>query len=371
MQGLLYKCLLLIIMQKTNISSNNSPKISIIVPVYNGMKYFPLNIDSAISDNPNIETIIVDDGSTDGSSTYLDNCYANNRNVNVYHKNNGGIVSARNYGLARATGDYLFFLDQDDHFSPEVLNIAARKCCDFGCDIAFFTTKTESDGITSYCDKIKKDAIVGQDEIKETIIPSVALKTENDYAVSMCHLWGAVFRRSVIKDSGIIFKNFVGYEDDYLFLIDALLESKKICFVTRTGYYWTRDHYSTSFSLKYVSDIWDKFIALYSYVFSKCSQYNVSLPEEMKTFVYQSISIHSLENCASIINPNIKEDMKIIRMKLRSKDVQLAFQKDSVRNYSGRSRRLFTLLSKKKYFTAECYSYIDSIYQYLKYKLKR
>ena len=103
MQGLLYKCLLLIIMQKTNISSNNSPKISIIVPVYNGMKYFPLNIDSAISDNPNIETIIVDDGSTDGSSTYLDNCYANNRNVNVYHKNNGGIVSARNYGLARAT----------------------------------------------------------------------------------------------------------------------------------------------------------------------------------------------------------------------------------------------------------------------------
>lgn len=343
--------------------------ISIIIPVYNGMKYFPLKIEQPINSGHNYEVIIVDDGSTDGSGEYLDSFYSHYDFVKIYHKHNGGIVSARNYGMERAKGDFLFFMDQDDHFIPEVIETAEYQCNLYACDIAFFSTKAEARGIVYDCDIVKRNAVVERTEIKDNIIPSVTLKQENDYAIRMCHLWGALFRRSVIYNFKISFKSFVGYEDDYLFLLDTLLEANRICFIARTGYYWTREHHSTSSSLTYVPDIWNKFVSLYSYVYFRCAEHGIILPEEMKTYIYQSMSIHSLENCSSIINPTRKKDMKTLRKNIRSVEVRDAFNKKSVRSYSGRSRRLFILIQKKKYIAAECYAFLDSIYQYIKHMI--
>ena len=101
------------------------PLLSVVVPVYNGMAYLPPLMASLaeLQAHTPCELILVDDGSTDASPAYLDeHREAWSRDftvVRIIHKENGGIVSARNTGLQLATGDYLLFADQDDLIRPE------------------------------------------------------------------------------------------------------------------------------------------------------------------------------------------------------------------------------------------------------------
>ena len=90
-------------------------KISIIVPIYNVEKYIKDCVNSLIrQDYENIEIILVDDGSTDDSGSICDEYEKNNKNVFSYHKKNGGLSDARNYGIDKSNGKYIAFVDGDD-----------------------------------------------------------------------------------------------------------------------------------------------------------------------------------------------------------------------------------------------------------------
>lgn len=94
-----------------------NPKISVVVPVYNVSKYLRRCVDSILKQEyENLEIILVDDGSTDDSSEICDT-YSSFQNIKVYHKVNGGLSSARNYGINKASGDYISFIDSDDWIS--------------------------------------------------------------------------------------------------------------------------------------------------------------------------------------------------------------------------------------------------------------
>lgn len=97
------------------------PLVSIIVPIYNVKDYLITCIDSILSQSySNIEVILVDDGSTDGSAVICDNYAKINKNIKVIHKKNGGLVSARKKGLQEADGDYIQFVDGDDWIHPQM-----------------------------------------------------------------------------------------------------------------------------------------------------------------------------------------------------------------------------------------------------------
>ena len=90
-------------------------KISIIVPVYNLEKYLPRCLNSVCNQTyKNLEIILVDDGSTDKSSDICDNWAKKDSRIIVIHKKNGGVSSARNAGIKKATGEYIHFVDGDD-----------------------------------------------------------------------------------------------------------------------------------------------------------------------------------------------------------------------------------------------------------------
>ena len=92
-------------------------RFSIIIPVYNVEEYIEECVQSVLSQTyKDYEIILVDDGSTDNSGKILDR-YVGIENVFVHHKENGGLSDARNYGLKRARGDYLLFVDSDDFFN--------------------------------------------------------------------------------------------------------------------------------------------------------------------------------------------------------------------------------------------------------------
>lgn len=105
--------------------------VSVIVPVYNTERYVARCIRSILAQTcTNLELILVDDGSVDGSGAICDSFAAADPRVRVFHKENGGVSSARNFGLAKAEGEFVSFIDSDDWIAPytyEKAVDAARK----------------------------------------------------------------------------------------------------------------------------------------------------------------------------------------------------------------------------------------------------
>lgn len=97
--------------------------LSVVVPVYNVKDYLARCIDSLVEDcsSDDCEVIVVDDGSNDGSGDLADKLAEKYDIVKVLHKPNGGLSDARNYGVAHATGEYVFYIDSDDYIEKDGL----------------------------------------------------------------------------------------------------------------------------------------------------------------------------------------------------------------------------------------------------------
>ena len=131
-------------------------KITIIVPIYNVEKYLDRCIQSIICQTyKNIEIILVDDGSTDSSLKICNNYKTDNRII-ILHKNNGGLSSARNYGLKYATGKYLYFLDSDDYICANTIEILYKNakennaCITCGKELFVYDSTTNLGLIKNY-----------------------------------------------------------------------------------------------------------------------------------------------------------------------------------------------------------------------------
>ncbi len=99
------------------------PQISIIVPVYNIEKYFHRCVDSILSQTfTDFELLLINDGSNDNSGAICDEYAAKDARIRVFHKENGGVSSARNLGLDNAKGEWITFVDSDDYVKPDYLS---------------------------------------------------------------------------------------------------------------------------------------------------------------------------------------------------------------------------------------------------------
>lgn len=110
--------------------------ISIIVPVYNVKDYLIKCLESIYNQTlKNYEVIIVDDGSTDGCSKIIDDYCKDKNNFYVYHKKNGGLMSAWLEGVKHISGDYIGFVDSDDYIEATMFEKMVKYAEDYRCDI--------------------------------------------------------------------------------------------------------------------------------------------------------------------------------------------------------------------------------------------
>lgn len=143
-------------------------KVSIIVPVYNVEKYVEKCLDSLINQSyKNIEILVVNDGSTDNSVKIIEQKYNSNSNIHLYNKDNGGLSSARNFGLNKAKGDYILFVDSDDWLErncvEELVHIIENK----KADIVEFGYKMVSDNKVLSSTIFTENVIISKDKILE------------------------------------------------------------------------------------------------------------------------------------------------------------------------------------------------------------
>ena len=126
------------------------PEISVIVPVYNTVDYLPRCVNSILTQSyQNFELLLIDDGSSDGSSTLCDDIAKSDSRVKVIHKTNGGLSSARNSGLSNASGKYVSFVDSDDYIGNDYFEIAIDIFNKKDCQVVDFKVEPFKDEITA------------------------------------------------------------------------------------------------------------------------------------------------------------------------------------------------------------------------------
>lgn len=116
---------------------NRNGLVSIIIPIYNVCDYLERCIISVLNQTyRNIEIILVDDGSTDGSEIICDSFEKRYEEIQVIHKKNGGLSDARNAGIDNARGEYLMFVDSDDFIAPEMVQILLHELKEKSAQVA-------------------------------------------------------------------------------------------------------------------------------------------------------------------------------------------------------------------------------------------
>lgn len=139
--------------------------VSIIVPVYNVEDYLTECIESAIKQTyHNLEIILVDDGSTDTSGKICDMYARKDVRIKVFHKQNGGQSEARNIGIVKANGQYIYFLDSDDVIPPEAIEKLLVACVEENADVSISGLERFSNKLPVENEKVANKHVLNKTE---------------------------------------------------------------------------------------------------------------------------------------------------------------------------------------------------------------
>lgn len=200
--------------------------ISIIVPIYNIEKFLPCCIDSILAQTfTEWELILVDDGSKDTCGSISDEYATKDGRIRVIHKPNGGLTSARNAGLAMASGEWVMYLDGDDWIEPEMLELLLRKGEETGADIVM------GDFLFAYPDRDVPYRLPDWDECKTSSL--------NRYITSVwtC-VWGGIHKRSLYEEHQLQSPQGVTYCEDFHLIVRLCYFAHKVANVHRPFYHY-------------------------------------------------------------------------------------------------------------------------------------
>lgn len=337
--------------------------ISIIVPIFNGKKYIKETVEELLKIKINKEILLIDDGSRDGSYEYCCSLWGTCPEIKIFEKPNSGIVDTRNFGLLKATGDYLLFCDHDDIIYPHVVDQAIVLAEKNGLDsLIWSTVRLIEKGKTIPCDTVYEDCIILKDEIQNVLIPSMLINSCNNRTSYLGHIWAGIYKRSIVVEEKIVFKKFVDIEDDYLFVFDFLNKSSKLGFVHKIGYAWRFNQNSETYRLKYIDHILERYNALYKYLLQCIKSIKVpsDVLENFESYRIQNSLIMSIENSFTSLKNSRECRAEIKRFYNKNKKY---FDTKSIFPYKKRRKRIFYLLHHRLLVVAECYVYLDSIYR--------
>lgn len=237
--------------------------ISIIVPIYNVEKYIHRCIDSIINQTyKNIEIILVDDGSSDGSGKICDEYQRKDERIKAIHKKNGGLGFARNSGLDVASGKYVTFIDGDDYIGLTHIEKMHTLIIETNSDTCMAGhTKVYSNREEKHLNVCSGKIYKGN--VKEQILPRMcgANSYGQDYIeMSVCMV---LLSNEIIKQNHLRFVSEREYvSEDLVFDFEYYPLSKSVCISDDADYYYCDN--AGSLTTKYRSDRFESQIKLYN-----------------------------------------------------------------------------------------------------------
>lgn len=204
--------------------------VSVVIPAYNAEAYIVRSIDTVLAQSfPDLEVVIVDDGSTDHTSNILDWYAGNYGNVIVIRQDNMGVQAARNTGIENANGEYIGFVDSDDMIRPDMIerlyDSAKKNHCDIAISSGYQIGNRGYIPVMRY--SVKEDMAIAVDEFLREY-------AANGYALPA--VWNKLYRTSLVKKH--VFPSII-YEDE-AWTPYVLSYANKICYLDDCSYEYDR-----------------------------------------------------------------------------------------------------------------------------------
>lgn len=211
------------------------PLISVIVPVYNVKKYLPTCLNSICNQTlQSLEIILVDDGSTDGSSSIVDKYAAKDNRIKVVHKRSGNPGATRNVGLELVTGEYLSFVDSDDWIEPDMYENLYQTARITQADLVVTGVSVEfiRDKRVMHQQITNADTIEDPDMLLDLFFQ---LMEKNLFAYS----YNKLYRTNMLKAKKLLFPDILPYED-LVFNLKYYRLVKTVSLISGTPYHYMR-----------------------------------------------------------------------------------------------------------------------------------
>lgn len=243
------------------------PLISVIIPVYNVEKYLSTCLDSVLTQSMiDFEVLLINDGSTDGSADICDQYSNKDNRVKVYHKENSGPSSARNFGIQKALGEYIMFIDADDYIDQDTFKIVNFEAERFGADIVvfpIFEKKGEVIQIYNIAESYFDDKESKKGFLKEVWLKSGLLASPVN----------KIYKKEIIKNNNILFNEEFCIAEDYLFNMAYIDAARKGLSIKTPLYYYVR--HNNSISTKVFYNKFDIALAVYKESLELLSKYSI------------------------------------------------------------------------------------------------
>lgn len=239
------------------------PKVSVVIPVYKVEDYLKRCVDSVLGQSlSDLEIILVDDGSPDGCPQICDAYAKRDSRIQVIHKPNGGLASARNAGMKIATGKWLFFLDSDDWLEPDGLEklyaVGEAHRVDF---VRYRAIRSGWPGMEPHAPCVVepvrelREGFYDRERIVKEVYPRL-MATPQLTMGAIVGAWGSLYDLDFLRRNGLMFYEEVKFSEDLVFSARVVRAARCFYFVDTPGVY----HYfynPNSISKSFRAGRWD------------------------------------------------------------------------------------------------------------------
>lgn len=240
-------------------------KVSVIMPIYNMCDKLRRGVMSIVNQTyPAIEIILVDDGSSDNSYEVCTELAEKYDFVQIFHTENQGSGKARNYGIAQATGEYLYFMDADDELDADAFRIVVERMEQTGADLAVFGYRILMPDGTVRRKKTYRNMEKHGSEIRTAY--ELFMEMTSEYAIQGAP-WNKMFKAENIRENHLCYPDMRRNQDE-VFIMRYVATTQKVCMIDGVFY----NYYTNNLSL-----VWKKYPENYVEIAGKLLEYRRSI----------------------------------------------------------------------------------------------
>lgn len=255
----------------------STPKVSVVIPVYNTEKYIEDTLHSILNQTlKDLEIVVVNDGSTDNSLAVVEKVAQADSRVRVFSQANGGVSRARNTGVEQIRGEFVYYIDSDDLLEPEALQQCYDKCVRHELDFVFFDAESFVDG-GNHLKKLDYSRLAKQEnEVSKGSDVLLYLVKNNIFKTPV---WLNFIRVSYLKSLGLTFYPGIIHEDE-LYSFKLYLNAARVGYIPQV-FSRRRIRQDSIMTHKFS---WKNMIGYFT-VTSELLEYRKSLSEEYKALL--------------------------------------------------------------------------------------